>query len=293
MCIYVHPWPVKSMWPLGGHHYLKCIPKYVWKRPWPYAYITFIAYVWNRQRTFHNRHLSQVSISPSIEVFLHGVWRGVCCWGGLIISVNPIPKYVKVAKDGVNYWVISALHTDSQWLGESRSLPWRGEKGGSYLHWTRLVSRGRCFRRDFRPRSPLHRRIHDLSRLWRERDGIDRIFRCARAGARVDHVVFCGRTSRSFDPLEPRENVGGECASHARYWEAGGVVRHCPTSCGGHDLEKAVEESVSAMQRWQGFMLRNCILCISCLVSKCDIYYSRGCIPSAERTLTTKGDLDL
>lgn len=193
----------------------------------------------------------------------------------------------------MNYCVISALHTDSQWLGESRSLPWRGEKGGSYPYWTRLVSRGCCFRRDFRPRSPLHRRIHDLSGLWRERDGIDRIFRGAGAGARVGHVVFCGRASRSFDPLEPSENLGGESASHARYWEAGGVVRHCPTSCGRYDLEKAIKESVSAMHPWQWLMLRNYKLCISCLVSKCDIYYSRGCVPSAERTLTTKGDLDL
>lgn len=239
--MYIHgPWSLCGPWgtPLPKMH-----PE-IWKRPWPYAYITFIAYVWNRQRTFHNGHLSQVSISPSIEEFLHGVWCGLCCWGGLKISVNPIPKYIKV---GVKYWVFSALHTDSQWLGESRSLPWRGEKSGSYLHRTRLVSRARCFRRDFRPRSPLHRRIQDLSRLWRERDGIDRICRWAGAGARVDHVVFCGRTSGSFDPLEPRENVGGERASHAGYWEAGGVVRHCPTSCGGHDLEKAVKESVSAV----------------------------------------------
>lgn len=139
-----------------------------------------------------------------------------------------------------------ALHANSQWLGESRSLPWRGEICGSYLHRTRLVSRAHCFRRDFRPRSPLHGRIHNLTRLWRERDSINRIFRGAWAGARVGHVIFCGRADSSFDLLEPGENVGGESASHARYGKSGGIVRNCPTSCGRHDLEEAVKGSVSA-----------------------------------------------
>lgn len=186
-----------------------------------------------------------------------------------------------------------ALHANSQWLGESRSLPWRGEICGSYLHRTRLVSRAHCFRRDFRPRSPLHRRIHYLTRLWRERDGINRIFRCAWAGARVDHIIFRGRTGSSFDLLEPGENVGGESASHARYGKAGGIVRNCPTSCGRHDLEKAIKGVGISSGLWQWLMLRDCILCIGYLVSKRDVYYSRSDVTSAERTLTTEGDLDL